>query len=676
MPSFFLLIRQPHEIITYEYPRIEEGIVKHFEGRIIFLEENKVLRFVRDISENKKKESEIRKLNLAIEQSPVAIVITDLEANVLYVSPAFTNITGYSVKEIIGLNTRLLSSGRTPRELYREMWDTIRQGKIWMGEWLNKKKNGELYWEKASISPIFDDFGHIVNYLAVKSDISGEKQAEEDRIAREAAEAANKAKSAFLANISHEIRTPMNAVLGYSDILDSVITDKTQKEYIASIKSSGKSLLTIINDVLDISKIEAGKLELEYNYVPTNAFFNDINLIFTPKIESKSVEFKLDILKDIPQGLYIDEARLRQVLINLIGNAVKFTEKGYIKLKVETRNPQLIRYNDNKTENFIDLIIEVEDTGIGISSELQATIFDEFTQAEGSKRTGTGLGLSIARRLIKLMNGKLELKSVIDVGSTFTIYLPDIAFLSEYQSGEQEDLINIKNINFKDSKVLVVDDIEYNRKFLVDALKDTNITVYEAVNGLEGINEAEKIRPDLIIADIRMPVMDGFEMLTNIKKRPSISQIPVIAYSASVMKEQKIRIFECGFIDLLSKPLGMSQLFNELMKYLPHKVDREVEGTPTDGIEIIENITNIDELLDLLTNNYYAKWQSFEKRQPIGEIREFGVLIKELGMNYNAKTVMKYGEEMITSADNFNIEKILELLAKYDKLIESIKQNK
>ena len=237
-----------------------------------------------------------------------------------------------------------------------------------------------------------------------------------------------KRKSEFLANMSHEIRTPMNAVLGYAELLGFMLEDKTQRDYIESIKSSGRSLLTLINDILDLSKIEAGKLELQFEFVNSQSFFSEFERIFSLRLSEKGLKFILEISSGTPAGIYIDDARLRQIILNLVGNAVKFTEKGSIRLKVYTENPQIINYSKGKTEEFIDLIIEVTDTGIGISKEMQEEIFNPFVQGQGQnvkKYGGTGLGLAITQRLVQLMNGTIDLDSQLNKGSSFKIKIPE-----------------------------------------------------------------------------------------------------------------------------------------------------------------------------------------------------------------------------------------------------------
>jgi two-component system sensor histidine kinase/response regulator len=249
-------------------------------------------------------------------------------------------------------------------------------------------------------------------------------------------DAANNAKSEFLANMSHEIRTPMNAVLGYAELLGSMLEEKNQRDYLESIKSSGRSLLTLINDILDLSKIEAGKLELQFEFVNSQSFFSEFERIFSLRLSEKGLKFILDISSGTPAGIYIDDARLRQIILNLIGNAVKFTEQGSIKLKVYTENPQITSYTNNKTEEFIDIIIEVTDTGTGISKEMQEEIFNPFVQVQGQnvkKYGGTGLGLAITYRLVHLMNGTITLQSRLNIGSSFKIRIPEVSYLRDIE---------------------------------------------------------------------------------------------------------------------------------------------------------------------------------------------------------------------------------------------------
>jgi PAS domain S-box-containing protein len=495
--------------------------------------------------------------------------------------------------------------------------------------------------------------------------------------AKSEAEQANQAKSEFLANMSHEIRTPMNAVLGYTELLSSTVVEQTQKDYINSIKSSGRSLLTLINDILDLSKIEAGKLEMEYDYVDTYSFFSEFERIFSLKVIEKDLKFILDITSGTPQGVYIDEARVRQIVFNLIGNAIKFTSEGKITLKVYTENPQIVSYSKEKTEEFIDLIIEVKDTGIGISKELQEAIFEPFVQERDYKHYGgTGLGLAITRRLTTLMNGTISLQSKLGKGSTFTVRIPELPYLRDFSKTTVDIQIDPSEIIFEKAVILIADDVQHNRSYLRDALKNTNLEIVEAEDGLEAYKLAKEIVPDLIIADIRMPKMDGFQLLNKLKTDKKLKHIPAIAYSASVLKSQKERIHKSEFAGLLIKPVKVAELYIELMNFLPFKSTRETEpDKPLSEVDLIREITDLPGLIQSLETSFYATWKTFAVTQSIREIREFGKNLSQLGLDHNSNIITGYGKDLISAADSFNIGAILKLTGKYKGIIGSLKES-
>ncbi|MFN8239738.1 MAG: PAS domain S-box protein [Bacteroidales bacterium] len=493
--------------------------------------------------------------------------------------------------------------------------------------------------------------------------------------AKKIAEEANRAKSEFLANMSHEIRTPMNAVIGYSELLGSTKIDTVQREYISSIKSSSKGLLTLINDILDLSKIEAGKLELEYDFINTTSFFGEFERIFSFKIHEKGIKFVLEIESGTPEGIYVDEARLRQIVFNLIGNAIKFTSKGHIKLRVHGEKPRRVEYNNGRTEELIDLVIEVEDTGIGITSDMLEKIFEPFVQERGFKNFGgTGLGLAISRRLAGLMAGELSCISSIGKGSTFTLTIPDTAYLVEFTSIHSDANVNPSEIVFEPAKVLIVDDVQHNRNYLRDALRHTSLQTYEAENGAIGLEIARELIPDLIITDIRMPDMDGFTLLQKLKEEKKTKHIPVLAYSASVLRAQKERIMHSDFAGLLIKPVRVSELYIELMNVLPYKRLETKNVQVPERDRTGEDITGIDELLDSLEGDFTGKWKKFSVRQPIGEIKIFGDELNDLGRRHNSIIVEDFGNELAEAANNFNVEGVLKLLKKYSHIVIEIRK--
>ena len=496
------------------------------------------------------------------------------------------------------------------------------------------------------------------------------------KLAKEQAEKANKTKSEFLANMSHEIRTPLNAILGFTDLLNSLISSKKQKSYLESIKAGGKNLLTLINDILDLSKVEAGKMEINYYAVNPIHIFNEIEQIFSLKISQKKIDFIVEYDGNIPKKMMLSETRLRQVLFNLIGNAIKFTSKGFIKVMVSTKN-------FDKEKGRLTLVITIQDTGIGIPIEQQEIIFFAFKQMKGQNLKeygGTGLGLTISKRLVEMMGGNILLESKVNYGSTFTINLNNVEIV--YSDSIEEHVADekLQNIEFEKAKVLVVDDIDSNRDLIREIFDNANITVVEAKNGKEGVEKALSEIPDLIIMDIRMPVMDGFQANKIIKSDKRTEHIPIIALTASVMKEDIKNIFDGKFDGFLMKPIQIDTLFSEVSKYLKYKKITEHEsGYFSDEQEVKEDFKklkneNIEKVLLSFENEMKPIWENVHKNHFIHEVIGFAESIKQLGIDNEFKIVERYGDDLIFYANSFDIENMAATLNQFPEFVESIKQ--
>ena len=341
--------------------------------------------------------------------------------------------------------------------------------------------------------------------------------------AKQEAILANKAKSEFLANMSHEIRTPMNAILGFAEILESEINDPALQDYINAISSSGKALLGIINDILDLSKIEAGKIELNYHPVNPTSLINEVSQIFKHRASEKQIEFILNVDPTIPKSIIIDDIRLRQILINLVGNALKFTDNGYVKLSVKNE------FESNNGSS-IDLQFIVEDTGMGIPENQIEKIFEAFEQQKNqdiNKYGGTGLGLTITNRLVKMMGGIISVESTEGKGSFFKVALKNIQINKEITPEIATAEVDVQNIHFAKSVILVVDDIKNNRTLIRTFLRNNNIEIEQAENGVEALEKIKTRKPDLILMDLKMPLMDGFEATKILKEDPDFKSIPV-----------------------------------------------------------------------------------------------------------------------------------------------------
>ncbi len=399
-------------------------------------------------------------------------------------------------------------------------------------------------------------------------DITARKRMEEALLlAKEQAEAANKSKNEFLANMSHEIRTPMNAILGFTELLSPGLDDDKHASYLEAIQVSGRDLLAQINDLLDLSRIEAGKVKIEYESIDLHDLFHEIRQSFLQQISGEDLEFMMDISKDIPGSLLFDKVRLKQICVNVIGNAVKFTQNGWIRVSAE-------KFDVSVDGDIIDLKIIVEDTGIGIPEESQKKIFESFTQQDSQdtrKYGGTGLGLTITKRLVEMMNGVISVESALNKGSRFQILFSDVSVRGTAVDPGPEKQMDADAIRFEPATVLIVDDVEFNRMLLVETLKNMDMKAIEAKNGKEAVLLAEKTMPDVIFMDIQMPVMNGYEANRRIKENDKLKSIPVIALTAAGMKKDKEKIMQSEFDGYLLKPVDKSDLTRELQKHIAPK---------------------------------------------------------------------------------------------------------
>ncbi|MDY6992025.1 MAG: PAS domain S-box protein, partial [Pseudomonadota bacterium] len=856
-------------------------------------------------------ETQLRQLSRAVEQSANTILITDLAGNIEFVNPAFSTKSGYRPEEALGQNPRLLKSGRQSQAVYRDLWTTITQGAVWQGELLNKRKNGELYWEFVTISPIRDAQGHTSHYLAIKEDITERKrmesalrqnkqqetqlaqlgqitqqllkmpiilsrideqgrftesrgaglaalnlkenqvvgenafnvypelsdyiehalrgetqrfrslgrnqgkiwafdnfltfdhisgqgalgisvdiseqiqaeqalrkheqfrrtliqealigmvlmrldgtlveinpaaaaiigelpenlinkscwgflprqfaqpwryvlitlkrykrfgpeeielthrkgnrvpvrlssllieqggqhfiwsnienitlQKQHEKVLHQAiktAETANQAKSRFLANMSHEMRTPLQAILGFTEILQTQVQDYLQAEYLTTIHTSGKALLNLINDILDLSKVEAGKLTLANTEVMLEVLFKEIGQIFSKKIQDKDLKFQLKWAADLPPVLILDETRLRQILLNLVGNAIKFTEQGCVTLEAQAIW---------QTADCIDLICMVIDEGIGIPESQQSIIFDAFEQLfapEQNRYGGTGLGLTITKRLVEMMGGSIELKSQVNRGSQFKITFKQVKVATQL-SDSLEKNIDLASICFQGAQIFIADDVDSNRQVLKDFLSHyPQLSCVEAQNGLELIELVNKNRPDVILMDIKMPVMNGWQVIELIKQDKKLVSIPIIAITASAMKdsEKQLNLLCDG---VLKKPFSKTELIFELTRFLKYTIAEPAPTatmmSPTLATEIFAHLPQLAQRLEQETQ---VQWQQVSHTLTINEIEQFAEQVKALGQNYHYPPLIHWGQQLLIQSNLFDIQALSKLLAEFPK---------
>ena len=665
---------------------------------------------LRDITERKLAEDELRKMLLVVEQMPVTVMITDRDGAIEFVNPNFTTVTGYQAGEAIGRNPRLVKSDYHPPEFFEKLWKTITSGERWHGELLNKRKNGELYWEYASISPVKGASGEITHFVAVKEDITERKRAEEalrksdERIrlllestaeaifgidlkgecifanpacarllgyenpdqfigrdmhelvhhsrpdgtpypqhdcpmfrvlggtggihvddeclwrldgslfnaeywaypqynegelvgavvtffditkrrraeeglrqASAAAEAANLAKSEFLANMSHEIRTPMNAAIGMLYLLQQTELTPAQQNYLGKAQSASNLLLRVINDILDFSKIEAGKLELENVPFHLGHLLNELSAVASALVQGKPVEFSVRCGAGVPELLVGDPLRLGQVLLNLTGNALKFTEKGEVGVAVE-----LVA----ALEREVQLRFSVADTGIGMALQEQARLFNAFAQVDSSttrRYGGTGLGLSISKQLVQMMGGTIRVESEQGEGSTFSF----VVRLGRQSREQAEAAAGARApeipgwytpdaLDFAGVRVLLVEDNPVNQELATELFERRGVQVDHAGDGAEAVRMVTEsgVRYDVVFMDVHLPVMDGLQATRRIRLDPAFAALPIIAMTASALSGERRLCLAAGMNGQVSKPIDVPELYATLERW----VGRRGEG--------------------------------------------------------------------------------------------------
>lgn len=597
-----------------------------------------------------------------IDNIPLQILVTTFDGYILTANRQALNDYEIHKDDITDINVS--DYYHNPKEREAVIKELTKYGKVEQKIIQFKQSNGSLRSMMVSIMPI--NYRKQSALLTIAVDLTERIEMEAAiKIAKESAEAANHAKSEFLANMSHEIRTPMNAIIGFTELLNEQIEDPKLKSFTKTIRSAGLNLLTLINDILDLSKIEAGKLQIEKSACNPHDLFSELREIFTIKMREKNIDFIVDIDPIIPQSLHLDATRLRQVLFNLVGNAVKFTEQGFIRLKVRP-------LNKNKIRSKLDLLIEIEDTGIGISEDQQQRVFQNFEQSKGQsikKYGGTGLGLSISKRLVKLMGGKILLRSQVGHGSTFTIKLIDVHIAS--LNATEPDIKNLELstlTHFLPGSILIVDDVENNRDLLLAIFSETNLQVMVAKNGQEAVDACKKQSFDLLLMDIQMPIMNGYQAAAEIKL---FSDVPIIALTASVMKDEFDQVKSEHFAGYLRKPMLKADLVRKLTQFLPFE-----EITATEETLQTINLTAIDQehlpfALDKL-RKLTEQHQLISKNNNISEIKNFTNSLLESTRTYPVSLIEDYAEQLKAAVDSFDIATIKQCLNNYPQLISQL----
>lgn len=537
---------------------------------------------VRDITEEKNAQHELavsqkalrineeRYRNIITNMS-LGLVETDTEGRIRFANQSFCKMTGYDPDEIMGEKAMDLLAPDGNENLMKLKSGLRQQGISDVYELNIRNKKGELKWWLVSAAPRYNSTGEMAGTVGITLDITAQKELQQQLfIAREAAENSARAKDLFLANMSHEIRTPMNAILGMSRQLDKTRLDEQQHIFLDTITTAAEHLLTVINDILDMSKIEAGKLSLEHIGFRPREIIRHCIRVMQHRADEKGLQLIKEYDEAISPVMIGDPHRLNQVLLNLVSNAIKFTEKGSVtvscRLLETTENRQLLRFC-------------IEDTGIGMDEEFQAILFQKFTQEDitiARKYGGTGLGMSISRQLIELMNGSIEVKSKKGAGTAITLRIPFTTGTTDELPGTEKKAVDHSIL--KGKKILLAEDNEMNRLLAITVLSNHTLHIDAVRNGLEAV-EAVKSRPyDLVLMDMQMPVMDGLEATKII--RATGNNIPIIALTANAIKGESERCREAGMNDYVSKPFKEEELVTSMAYWIGEKAKQIAGASP------------------------------------------------------------------------------------------------
>lgn len=547
-----------HRVITAEgrYKTLESFIQK-------FKQDDNTDAYIinsRDVTLRKAAEEETHKLKMVVEQSPSSVVITDIHGTIEYVNPAFEGITGYSFSEAVGQNPRILQSGKTSKAVFQALWGVLSAGKIWRGEFINKKKNGEFYEENVLILPIKNLAGDITNFVAVKENITELKRAQK------LAEGANRAKSNFLSRMSHELRTPLNAINGFSQLMlkskKNPLNEK-QQNMTHQISIAGHHLLQLINEVLDLARIESGEFVLSLEEVEPQLAIDECLALIEPMAMKKEVIVSKLNGPELPV-VRADFTRIKQVLLNLMSNAVKYNNAGgTVEIRCFTDHPGFLRF-------------AVVDDGFGIAEQKQKDMFTPFTRMveNPDEIEGTGIGMTISKQLVETMGGNIGFSSKVGVGSTFWFTIPLCTNLKSLDSLEKAIPTGLIKDNsclgcVENKKVLYIEDNPVNAAFMKALFEDfPGYHLDIATTGEDGIVKALEKVPSLVLLDLNLPGINGFQVFRELRGNCKTESIPIVAVTADAMERTVNKVTDAGFSGYLSKPIDIDLFHNTIADVL------------------------------------------------------------------------------------------------------------
>ena len=590
----------------------QNKLYRTISWKMVYLKKDNTLFTIgKDITEENTLAKEVENIKMALDESAI-VAITNQKGIITYVNDKFCEISKFSRTELIGKDHKIINSGYHSKGFIKDLWQTIATGKIWKGEIKNLAKDGSHYWVDTTIVPFFNDKGKPIQYIAIRADITEKKKVEEDLIdAKKIAENSVRVKEEFLTNMSHEIRTPMNGIIGFTDLLLETNLNSEQNEYLDRIKKSSNTLLVLTNDILDLSKLESGKLLFESIEFDLIDLIDQVMKMVEHSAKRKGIELSLFIDSKCPRYIKGDPTRLNQILLNLINNAVKFTEEGevniYVKPKIEK-------------DDLIPITFKIEDTGIGMSTEAQKIIFDSFTQARSDttrKYGGSGLGLAIVKMIVDQRKGEIHLDSKLGKGTTFTITIPFDKCIKKQVDAGGNSLLGTEdkkpnNFSLKHLKILLVEDNLMNQALAKSRLNSWNCKIDIADNGKIALEKLENTLYDLILMDIQMPEMDGYEATKRIRKlKPPICNIPIIAMTADASSNDEEKSLKTGMNDYISKPFNPEILYNKIISNTKINLNDEEVDKYIDLSFLKEESLGDNDLFIFLINTFTDNFESF-----------------------------------------------------------------